>query len=136
VAPAAALAIEPADHCAGWTPLAFESLRAGKGAGQTVAVEGTPRPALECTLLACASGNPCCNQCSGGYRLLDTSAQRITLLGLPGCSGTTCAVRCEPFGQDPRQRYRFIGHHRYRRPGAESIFAKSDITVERVCVTP
>lgn len=89
--------------------------------GERVSVEGIPKPSLICTAQACPGDQACCNGCGGGY-VVHVGNGQVSLLGLPGCTGMDCNYRCEPFGNAPKTRYRFVGTTNF-----------GQITVEKYC---
>jgi hypothetical protein len=76
---------------------------------EPAAIDGVPKVHLVCTARACPSTQPCCNGCGGGYRVMLDPATGVSLLGFEGCTGMDCNYKCTPFGNQPKQRYRFVG---------------------------
>lgn len=92
-----------------------------------------------CTALFCgypereSDGPVCCNKCSGGYDV-EARGIRIYLFEIGECSGYDCNWHCEPFGRNPKRKYRFVGYNEYKSATERrSAFAVSKFKVEKVC---
>ena len=134
------------DSCADAPLVTFPQVRGGAREGELIALDGVPLPGslLACTEMLCTDGcgdpTPCCNECSSDLSLVDhipriADGILVTLRG-PGlwCSGYDCARQCRPFGNHPRQLYRFVG--RYQRVAGRHGTAIVAFDAERWCHAP
>lgn len=80
--------------------------------GQTAAkVEGTVSVVPTCDGRRCDANNPCCQRCTGAYRLDMIDREAAVRIGLRtetlSCAGTNCGFSCSPL--QPGRRYRLWG---------------------------
>jgi hypothetical protein len=132
----------PIGDCAGVPVVTVDELARGLHVDERVALDGEPviDSARRCTLLACEDecGHelPCCNDCTGGYRLItDRKRTFVTMVGKDlFCGGNKCAMQCQPFGTHPRRRYRFVGRFTEVRSIGEVLSMRFEI--ESWCRAP
>jgi hypothetical protein len=118
------------------TDAVFASPESRRGAGQVVALDGTPLAGLVCTQMGCAE--KCCNNACGSPEgcafTLATEQGNLCLSHKDfACGGTDCSPWCRPFSLTEQGRYRFVGTVVYPAAGQEASGNGATLQVQKVC---